>query len=186
MEIVAQQPETIKRKRWKPKMPRMRKGAFTRRRKLMILGGLFVLLVVTGYLNFSLNSSSGPVQGDYGRQQHVFAMFRQTRTAERASTLAILENIALSENYSAAARANAEQQKLDLLAAKGFENAAEAMILAQGFQDAVVSKNGENINVLIRSQENLTPVQVTQIRLILDSVANRTINIDNIFVSVIQ
>ena len=153
----------------------------------MILAGMFVLLIVTGYLNWALNNNTPEVGAGGGQQQqHVFVMFRQTRQSERASTLAILENIAFNENYSAAARANAEQQKLELLAAISFETSAEGLILARGFEDVVVSKNGQNINVLVRNAENLTREQVTQIRLILNSVANTTIDIDNIFVSVVE
>ncbi|MCL2569845.1 MAG: SpoIIIAH-like family protein [Firmicutes bacterium] len=181
MEIVEQQPEV------KTKRRINFRGAFTKRRKMMILAGMFVLLIVTGYLNFTLNNRAPEVGGDYRQQQHVFQIFRQTRTAERTSQLAILENIALSTSgYSEQARLNAETQKLELLQAIAFETAAENLILALGFQDAIVSKNGGNINVLVRTPENLTPVQVTQIRLALNSVANRTIDIDNIFVSPIE
>ena len=163
------------------------KGFFTKRRKVMILAGMFVLLVITGYLNFTLNNQTPEVGGGTQQQQHIFTMFRQTRQSERASQLAILENIALSTSgYSETARANAEQQKLELLEAIAFETAAEGMILAQGFQDVVVSKNGGNINVLVRNSENITAVQATRIKLALDSVANRVIDIDNIFISIIE
>jgi len=61
-----------------------------------------------------------------------------------------------------------------------FETAAEGLIQAQGHQDVVVQKNGENINVLVRTPGNLTQNEVTQIQLIIDSIANRTISIENI------
>jgi len=183
MEIVShtqEQPTKAKRR-----MGRINfRGAFRGRRKVVILAGMFALLIVTGYLNFALSSGAPEVQGQ--ANQTMFQMFRTTRQAERTSQLAILENMALSQHFSAEARANAEAQKLELLAAIAFETAAEGLILAAGFRDVVVSKNGENVNVLVQNPENITPVQATQIRLILDSVANRTIDIDNIFISVIE
>ena len=166
------------------------RAAFTKRRKIMILAGMFVLLVVTGYLNFTLNSNRSDEVGGGGTAgtgQTVFQMFRQTRQAERTSQLAILENIALSESYSATARAQAEQQKLQLLANMHFETMAEGFIMNEGWvQDVVVSKNGENINVLVRNPENLTAVQITRVTELLNRAANRTIDIDNIFISIVE
>ena len=190
MEIVAQpQEEVMEATGSKRKFGGRMRGALGKRRKVMILAGMFVLLVVTGYLNWMLNSNNTTeVQGGAGggQQQHIFTMFRQTRQSERASQLAILESMTTNQSLSAQARQSAEQQKLELLAAISFETAAEGLIVAQGFADAVVSKNGGNINVLVRTPENLTAVQVTQIRLILNSVANANIDIDNIFVSPVE
>lgn len=188
MEIVSQTPEQENISA-KPKRKRNWRGGFLRRRKMLILVGMFALLIVTGYLNFALNSGGTPEVGAGGggqQQQNMFQMFRTTRAAERASQLAILENMATSQAFSAEARANAETQKLELLAAMEFERQAEYLTRAAGFTDVVVSKNGQNINVLVQNPENITPVQATQIRLILDGVANRTIDIDNIFISVIE
>ena len=182
MEIVAQ--PNVKSKR-KVNL----KGMFTRRRKLMILSAMFALLVVTGYLNFTLNNRTPEVGGGGGTAgtQHLFVMFRQTRAAERESQMRILENIALATSgYSEQARQQAEQRKLELIAEMQFESAAEGMIVAAGFRDAVVQKNGGNVNVLIRHNENITDVQAAQIKTILDHIANRTIDIDNIFISVVE
>jgi len=165
------------------------KGAFTRRRKILILAGMFVLLVVTGFLNFSLNNQTPEVGGGQANQIHAFDMFRQNRASERSTQIAILENIVMSTTgYSEAARTQAEQQKLALIEARNFENSAESLIKTQMsfLTDAIVQVNGPNKNVLVRNRENITPQQATQIHLILESVAGRYLAIDNVFISILD
>ncbi|MCL2846907.1 MAG: SpoIIIAH-like family protein [Firmicutes bacterium] len=187
MEIVAQPQEEVTTKRGGKKFSV--RGALGKRRKVMILAGMFVLLVVTGYLNWSLNNTTPEVGGGTGgggNNQHMFYTFRQVRDTEHRASMLMYENMATNQAMSAEARANAEARIMEISAARLFESQAENLILAAGFQDSIVTKSGENINVHVRNTENLTPVQVTQIKLILDSVANRVIDIDNIFVTVVQ
>ena len=59
---------------------------FTKRKKIFILVGMFALLAVTGYLNFTLNRGSTPVGG--GGQQSTasfFTTFHAQRADERRS-----------------------------------------------------------------------------------------------------
>jgi len=178
MEIV-EQPIAPKKQRRKLNV----RGAFSRRRKILILAGMFVLLIVTGYLNFSLNNNSAPAGGGGGgggQTMNSFEMLRQTRETNRQVQLLALESLLMNDNITAEERSQAAQDKLALANAMEFETAAEGLIQAQGHQDVVVQKNGENINVLVRTPGNLTQNEVTQIQLIIDSIANRTISIENI------
>ncbi|MCL2756045.1 MAG: SpoIIIAH-like family protein [Firmicutes bacterium] len=179
MEIV-QQPAPEKKERRKINL----RGSFVRRRKVLILTGMFVLLIVTGYLNFALNSNSTPVGGGGGTGQTMnsFAMLRQTRDTNRQIQKLALESIIASNNVTEAERSQATETKLALINTMEFETAAEGLIKGQGHQDAVVQKNNDNVNVLVRTQGNLTPNEVTQIQLIVDSVLGRTMNIENITV----
>ena len=178
MAIIAQEPEV----QTKVKRGRKVRGFFTRRRKMLLLVGMFALLIVTGYLNFSLNNNTPEVGGGTG-QQSIFEMFRQTRHTERQSQIVILENIVASENHSEDARRQAEQQKLSLLAAINFENTAEGWIGAAGFSDVVVSRTGDNINVLVRQEATLTREDIGRIQLILNDVEGSAIQIERIFIS---
>ena len=162
------------------------RSAFGKRRKVMILAGMFVLLIVTGYLNFALNNQNAPpVTG--GPQQNAFAVLRQTRADDRASQIQILTAMATNESgFNEDERAKAARQKLELMDIINFETSAEGLILAEGFQDVVVNKNQGNINVLIRNPENINQQQANKVKLILDTVMQATIDIDNVFISVIR
>jgi len=162
------------------------RAAFSKRRKVMILAGMFVLLIVTGYLNFALNNNSAPPVGG-GAGQNMFNVFRQNRADERASQIQILTAMATNDSgFTEAERADAARQKLQLMDIISFETSAEGLIVQQGFQDVVVNKNAGNINVLIRNPENINQQEANKIKLILDTVYQGTIDIDNIFISVIR
>jgi len=182
MEIV--QPQTTEKERKGMRNVNWR-GVFTKRRKVMILAGMFVLLVVTGYLNFTMNNRSNDVGGAI-TNQNMFQVFRTTRPDERASRLAVYENIIMSTTgFSEQARRTAEENKFNLQAAISFENTAEGLIKLKGFQDALVSKNNGNINVLVRHNQQLTDLQVFNIQNSLDTLMDAPINIDHLFISVI-
>jgi len=180
MEIVAQEQTEVKQQGRVSRGARKVGGFMRRRKKMLILGGMFVLLIVTGYLNWALNSSTPEVGGGggggagAGYQQHMMVTFRQVRDAERTSLMRALEFISTAESgFTAQAQAQAAQQKLDLIAATTFEVNAEGMIVALGFQDAVVQKNGDNINVIVRNPENITQEQATKIQTTLEHIAGR-------------
>jgi len=128
---------------------------FTKRKKIYILVGMFVLLAVTGYLNFTLNRGGGEVGGGGGGQitsQTFFTTFHAQRADERAASIAILTNMSAADSgYSAEIRANAAQQLMTLLASIQYENTTEGLIKAQDFDDAIVMKTNGNVNVVIRS-----------------------------------
>ncbi|MCL2587760.1 MAG: SpoIIIAH-like family protein, partial [Firmicutes bacterium] len=97
--------------------------------------------------------------------------------------MASLEFMATSESFTAEHRAQAQAQKLELNQAILFEIAAEGQLSVM-FQDVVVTKNGENINVLVRNPENITQEQATQIKTALEHIAGRDI-LDNIHIQVV-
>ena len=159
------------------------RAGFTKRRKVLILAGMFVLLIVTGYLNFALNSTDPPIGGP---TTNSFDVLRQTRADDRASQITILTAMSNNDSLEQAERADAGRQKLELMDIINFERTAENLIIAEGFTDAVVNKNQGNINVLIRNNEQITQQEANKVKLILDTVMQATIDIDNIFISVIR
>ena len=129
------------------------KMKFTKRKKIYILVGMFALLAVTGYLNFTLNRGGTPTGGGgFQSSQTFFTTFHAQRADERTASIAILTNMSAADSgYSAEIRANAAQQLLTLLAAIQYENTVEGLIKAQDFDDAIVMKTNGNVNVVVKS-----------------------------------
>ena len=137
---------------------------FTKRKKIYILAGMFVLLAVTGYLNFTMNANTTQVGGEIRTNQDFFIMFTQTRTAERNANKAILQSIAGSENgYTEEVRTAAGLQLLQLMNTITFEDTTEALILRHGFSNAIVTKTNNNINILVRNPVELEEPEVANI-----------------------
>lgn len=131
------------------------KFQFTKRKKILILVGMFALLAVTGYLNFALNKGSQPAGGGVQSSQSFFTTFHAQRADERAASIAILSSMAAEDSgYSAEARANAAAQLMTLLANIQYENTVEGLIKAQDFEDAIVMKTNDNINVVVKGDLN--------------------------------
>jgi hypothetical protein len=188
VEIVEQQITTKKRGSFKKIF-----GAVfgNRGRKVMLLTGLLALLVVTGYLNFKLNQKAVDVNGKLNaknEQTNLFQMFKDNRIDARTSRKLILQDLIASSASSAEAKANAEAELFALEAEIAFETKAESDILTQcGFADAVVSKSGANINVLIKSAEVLQQQQVNKICAILDVCnGDEVLNLGKVFISEIE
>jgi len=164
---------------------------FTKRKKIFILVGMFALLAVTGFLNFTLNRGTNQVGGG-GMQtsQTFFTTFHAQRADERAASIAILTNMSAADSgYSAEIRANAGQQLLTLLAAIQYENTVEGLIKAQDFDDAIVMKTNDNINVVVKSdadKDKQKEVVPSILRVIRDNFSTATFgefDIERVFVS---
>jgi len=181
MEIV-EQPAAPKKERKSRRKINMR-GAFSRRRKILILTGMFVLLIVTGYLNFTLNNNNNTQVGGGGSGTILcsFDHAQRTREVNRQVQIISFENLLASE-LTQDERSQVVADKQAWMQAMEFENQTENLIRAQGHDDVVVQKNRENINVMVRTTGTLTQNEVTQIQMIIDSVANRTVNIENIVI----
>ena len=126
---------------------------FTKRKKILILVGMFALLAVTGYLNFTLNRGSAPVGGGVQSTQTFFTTFHAQRADERAASIAILSGMAAEDSgYSADIRENAAKQLMTLLAGIQYENTVEGLIKSQNFEDAIVMMTNDNVNVVVKAE----------------------------------
>lgn len=167
------------------------KSTFSKRKKIFILAGMFALLAVTGYLNFTLNKGADQVGGkDYQSSASFFATFHEQRADERASSIAILTSMSAEDGgYSADIRANASQQLITLLASIQYENTTEGLIKAQNFEDVIVMKTNDNINVVIKKeatrdeQSLLVPNILRVIRDQFDTAAFGEFDIERVYVS---
>ena len=164
---------------------------FTKRKKIYILVGMFALLAVTGYLNFTLNQGTAPTGGGgFASSQSFFTTFHAQRADERAANIAILTSMSAADSgYSAEIRANAAQQLLTTLAAIQYENTTEGLIKAQNFDDAIVMMTNDNINVVIkkdatRDEQSLLVPNI--LKVIRDQFSTETFgefDIEKVFVS---
>ena len=159
------------------------KTLFTKKRKFVILAGMLVLLCVTGYLNFALNSSSVPINADVTTD--LFTMFRNTRADERARDIVIYESMIGNENYSEESQTSAQAKLFEIRANVTFENDAEHLILAEKYMDVIVNRSNGFVNVLLKKDSNIDRTQAIKIMSILQSV-QPDLDIDNVFISIME
>jgi len=158
------------------------KTLFTKRKKMLVLCTMFVLLCVTGYLNFAMNKSNSTVNTSSSIvETNTFNMFRMTRADERTRDIMVYESLKSSSNASTVA--SAEAKLIEIRSNVAFETAAEGLIMKYGFEDVIVNKANGFVNVLIKAPQNITQTQATQIMTTLQSVRS-DLDIDNVHISI--
>ena len=129
------------------------KSLFTKRKKIFILVGMFALLAITGYLNFTLNrGGTAPAGGGVQSSATFFTTYHAQRADDRAASRAILVSMSAPDSgHSEAVRANALAQLTMLDANIQYENTVENLIKSTGFADAITIKTtNDNINVIVK------------------------------------
>lgn len=145
-----------------------RKKLSSNAKKALVLCCMVGLLVVTGVLNFVLNSQIknstdvGNNAGDGNAVETFFNSHRSNRETARAEEFSYLEAIIKSDSASETVKASAEQKQVELLEFIEKELVLESIIKAKGFEDAVVTMSTNNLNVIINKEE-LTAQDVAQI-----------------------
>lgn len=142
----------------------------SKKKKVFILIGMVALLVLTGVLNIVLNNTAqaGDVGGNDVTYSDFFTSYRADRTNSREQSFLYYDAIIKSAESSAEAIADAEASKLALTEAIETELVLEGLIMALGFENAVVTSTTENINVVVKCDE-MTSTQATQILQIIVS-----------------
>ena len=146
-----------------------RKKLSTNAKKIIVLGSLVGILVVTGVLNFVLNDkitdkdTSNPAGLDTSNAQETFfSSYRSDRETARNEEFSYLDAIITSTSSTEEVISTAESKKLELLANIERELVVENLIKAKGFDDVVVTMSTNNINVIVDKAE-LDSSQVSQI-----------------------
>lgn len=137
----------------------------SKKKKIIVISLMALLLVATGVLNVVLNNSSTSnvtQQVSTVTQANFFTTYRNDRQSTRSQEVLYLEAIIASEASSAEAKANAEKMKLELIDQMDSEMVCENLIMARGFDDCIVTKTGNNVNVVVKS-ENLTETDINKI-----------------------
>ena len=126
---------------------------------------MVALLLVTGFVNVALNSSlsSGVTETSSSTTSaNFYSTYRTEREATRTQEIQFYDSIIASATSSESAKAEAEQNKVALIAQMEKELVTEGIIRGKGFEDAIVTSSSSNINVLVKSAE-LTSREVAQI-----------------------
>lgn len=151
----------------------------SKKKKIIILATMFVLLVVTGYLNIALNGNSKTTvtNTDNVVTGNFFTTYRTDRQSTRDEEIAYYDAIIASPSTSAEARASAEEKKQLLVTSMEMELVTEGLIKARGFEDVIVTSSNNCINVIVKSAK-LSSTEVAQIVSVVKEQTN--VSIDNI------
>lgn len=151
----------------------------SKKKKIIILSVMTLLLVVTGVLNLVLNKniSTESASATTVTTGNFFVTYRADRQSTRDQELLYYEAIITSENSSAESINLAETKKLNLVENMETELVTEGLIKAQGFEDCIVTKSSDSVNIVVKSGE-LTSSQVAKIVSIVKEQTG--VKIDNI------
>ena len=150
----------------------------SKKKKIIILATMFVLLVVTGYLNIALNEGAATIaNSDNVVTGNFFTTYRMDRQSTRDQEIAYYDAIITSATSSAEAKLNAEQKKQNLVNAMEMELVTEGLIKARGFEDVIVTNSNSCVNVIVKAME-LSSNEVAQIVSIVQEQSN--IGLENI------
>ncbi|MBO4823470.1 MAG: SpoIIIAH-like family protein [Clostridia bacterium] len=153
MEVVAQQP---KKQHRLGSVKNFFGAIFNKKvRKIALMTGLLALLVVTGYLNFSLNQKAVSINAGSKTETNMFVTLKENRADSRTAQQMLLQEIVANQAASEEARAEAQTALTNLAETIAYENNTENLISAQcGYEDVIVSRNGNKLNVIVKSAES--------------------------------
>lgn len=168
----------MKVKEKKEKKVRVRKKLSSKAKKVIILGCFCAALLLTGIVNIYLNNNvATEANANIQSSANFFTNYRADRVDTRNQEILYLDAIIASETTSAEAKALAEAERLELVTTMDMVMTIENLLVAKGFDDAVVSTSSGNISVIVETS-GLTNTEVAQI---VDVVVNNSsYSIDNI------
>jgi len=136
----------------------------TKKKKIFVLSAMMVLLVITGFLNLTLNTGNAVVSTGTEATETVsfFTSYRTERDSARTQEKLYYQVILDSANSSTEAKTSAQSALAELAALQESELILEGYIKAKGFEDCVVSFTENFVNVMVKS-ESLTDSEVAQI-----------------------
>ena len=147
----------------------------TKKKKIIVLGTMLVLLVITGYLNVVLNNTE--YTGGNINTGNFFSTYRVDRQTTRDQEISYYDAIIASESSSAEAKTLSETKKAQLIAAMELELVTEGLIKAKGFEDVIVTTTTSSINVIVKSGT----LEATQVAQIVEVIQEQTgAELDNI------
>lgn len=134
-------------------------------KKIFILVGMVVLLLVTGYLNVTLNSSNSLEQTSTMQTSNFFTTYRADKKSTRDLQVSYYQSI-VNSSTDASQVADANAKIMEISAIMNTEILLEGKIMAAGFEDAIVTTSDGNYNVMVKSN-GLTSNEVAKILAIL-------------------
>ncbi|MBR2861772.1 MAG: SpoIIIAH-like family protein [Clostridia bacterium] len=144
-------------------------------RKAMVVAAMVVLLLVTGLLNWKyLAQNNENPSADKNEQEvetsNFFTTYKSERLSNREEELTYLESVITNANTDAQTINEAQQMKMEIVANMELESTLEGLLVAKGFEDAIVTFGTTSVNIVVKDAE-LTQTKVAQI---LDIVTTET------------
>lgn len=157
------------------------------KKKNLILVGLFAILLVLSYVNYtyfnptktvSEDNNEDPynahlVNGDLSEEEimagngkissEFFADYRLERERTRSENIETLQTISENKDTSAESISNAQNEMVSLVKLSEQELLVENLIKSKGFSDCVVFIHQGYVNVVVEA-EAITPQQAVQIQ----------------------
>lgn len=122
----------------------------TKKKKIFIICGMLVLLVVTGCLNLFLKSPKEEVQTTNTSETSLLSSYRASKLETRNSMLEMYDSIiSTSKDSEQIIATNAKIY--DLAGRMEKETVLEGMIMASGYEDAVVTSVDDSYTVMVKS-----------------------------------
>lgn len=137
----------------------------TKKKKILILSVMVALLVVTGFLNITLNNSAIVQPTNAVTAESFFVTYRTDRSSTRSQEILYYDAIISSASATSEAKQVAENKKADLIKLMESELVLEGLIKSKGFEDAIVTMTTQNVNVIVKDKtlENSEVAQIVQI-----------------------
>lgn len=146
-------------------------------RKVIVISAMAALLLVTGLLNWKYvaGKKTEPNTKETTEQTSVaaasfFTTYKTERLSNREEEMTYLESVIANSNTDAQTISEAQQMKLEIVANMELESTLEGLLVAKGFEDAIVTCGASSVNVVIKDAD-LTQAEVAQI---LDIVTTET------------
>lgn len=137
----------------------------SKKKKILIIVSMVLLLVVSGYLNITLNNTSTQASTQTSTSMSIFDSYRSNRTSTRNSEISYYDAIIASASTTDDARKIAENKRAELIEMMDKELVAEGLIKAKGFEDAFITTSTNLISCVVKGELNSS--QVAQIYTIL-------------------
>lgn len=142
--------------------------------RYLLLGALVVVLIGVGYLNYALGSSPVPADqsaqaGDLAESEiegamsaddlavmstdNYFQDYKANRESVREKEVSYLDSIIADENSDAETIKDAQDQKIQIVQQMENELTIEGLLMASGFDDAIVTVQSGSVNVVIKAAQ---------------------------------
>ena len=137
----------------------------SKKKKIFVLVAMVLLLGVTGYLNIALSKNNTELPTSTTTTASFLTTYRSNKLATRNSMLEYYNSIIASATTQNQIE-EANNLKIELAKRMESETILESMVMASGYEDAVVTIADQNTTVMVKS-DGLTSDEVSKILTIL-------------------
>ncbi len=144
-------------------------------RKAIVISAMVLLLLVTGLLNWKYISNNNDTVENKEPVQDVatsnfFTTYKTERMTNREEEMTYLDSVIANASTDTETINEAQQMKMEIVANMELESTLEGLLVAKGFEDAIVTFGSTSVNVVVKDAE-LTSAKVAQI---LDIITSET------------